>query len=287
MSTYTIEELCDIGQPIAMRMLLRCLRQGEPFVTYGAIHDALLDEMDLEEIFSTHTGAVAGSLMNRILEFDPSAPLINLMITQANGIPGRGVGSYLAARYPRRHLRDWNALSDERKLEIVAQERALIYQYGRWDEVSQALFGTDEPWPEPGNEDSDHPGDGWGGEAESDEHLALKAWVAADPARIGLGKRYGTGRTEVRLESGDEVDVVFRHDIEIRPVEVKSRRSCYDDLKRGIYQCVKYQAVVTAQMVPHSVEVQAILVTEDELPADLKARARMLGVLCKSVGRIG
>ena len=64
-------------------------------------------------------------------------------------------------------------------------------------------------------------------------------------------------------------------------VEVKSTLSTDDDLRRGVYQCVKYRAVLQAQEIPVSVSVRTMLLTERELPADLKARARQLGVLLK------
>lgn len=68
-----------------------------------------------------------------------------------------------------------------------------------------------------------------------------------------------------------------------RAVEVKSIRSGYDDLKRGIYQCVKYREVKIAEMQPYDADVEAILVTERELPPDLLERARLLGVRHKCV----
>lgn len=99
MSTYTIEDLGTEGPPIAMAMLLACLRRGEPFVTYGQIRAALEDRLGVNTIFPTQIGHVAGTLMNMILARDPDAPLINVLITRANGIPGKGVGGYLATRY--------------------------------------------------------------------------------------------------------------------------------------------------------------------------------------------
>lgn len=283
MSTYTIENLCTDGPPIAMAMLLACLRRGEPFVTYGKIRAALEPKLGVDTIFPTQIGYVAGSLMNMILEQDPDAPLINVLITRANGIPGKGAGGYLADRYRQPTLRNWDAISTARKLRIVERERQLIQRYGNWEEISQALFRTAALWPVPPLDEADHPGQGRGGEAESAEHKALKSWVAANPTRIGLSKNFGPGEAEVWLQSGDEVDVMFSNEMVFRPVEVKSIRSGYEDLKRGIYQCVKYREVKIAEMRPYDVDVEAILVTERELPPDLLERARLLNVRCKCV----
>ncbi len=283
MSTYTLDDLRSEGPPIAMAMLLACLRRGEPFVTYGQIRAALEDRIGIDTIFPTQIGHVAGALMDMILARDPDAPLINVLVTRANGIPGRGAGGYLATRYRQPRLRNWDAISNSRKRQIVDRERQLIQRYGRWQEISQALFGTDEPWPAPPPVEADYRSQGRGGEAESDEHRALKAWVAADPTRIGLSKTFGPGKPEVRLLSGDEVDVMFSREMVFRAVEVKSIRSGDEDLKRGIYQCIKYREVKIAEMQPYVADVEAILVTERELPSDLVARARLLGVRYKCV----
>lgn len=283
MSTYTIENLRSDGPPIAMAMLLACLKRGEPFVTYGQIRAALEDKLGIDTIFPTQIGYVAGALMDMILARNPDAPLINVLITRANGIPGKGAAGYLAKRYRQPSLRNWDAISKKRKLQIVERERQLILRYGRWNEISKALFGTDVPWPAPPSDEADYPRYGRGGEAESAEHKALKAWVAADPTRIGLSKTFGPGDPEVRLFSGDEVDVMFSKEKVFRAVEVKSIRSGYEDLKRGIYQCVKYREVKIAEQKPYLADVEAILVTERELPPDLLERARILGVRCKCV----
>jgi hypothetical protein len=283
MSTYTLEDLRSDGPPIAMAMLLACLKRGEPFVTYSQIRAALENKLGVDTIFPTQIGHVAGALMDMILARDPDAPLINVLITRANGIPGKGASGYLATRYRQPSLCKWNKISNSRKLQIVERERQLIQRYGRWNEISQTLFGTNAPWPAPPSDEADYPRHGRGGEAESAEHKALKAWVAADPTRIGLSKTFGPGDPEARLLSGDEVDVMFSKEMVFRAVEVKSIRSGYEDLKRGIYQCVKYREVKVAELQPYSADVEAILVTEQELPPDLLERAQILGVRCKCV----
>ena len=64
-------------------------------------------------------------------------------------------------------------------------------------------------------------------------------------------------------------------------VEVKSLRSSYDDWQRGLYQCVKYRAVLEAQEKLIKMTVRSLLLTEEELPDDLKVRARVLGITLK------
>ena len=60
-------------------------------------------------------------------------------------------------------------------------------------------------------------------------------------------------------------------------IEVKSRDSNWNDLRRGIYQCIKYRAVLHAQERGSS-SVHCLLVTERELPLDLIRLAKELEV---------
>lgn len=283
--SYTLEQLRDDGPQYAMAMLLRCIEAGEPFVTYGAIAAELEHQLGLEKIFSTHIGHVAGSLMDKILELDPRAPLINVLITRPDGVPGKGAGGYLADRYRKSALRKWEGIPRSRKLSLVDAERKKIFQYTKWPSLNRKLFGggAQSKLREPvGNEhDFDFPA--YCGPAESEEHKALKNWVAANPHRIGLGRQFGKGETEARLQSGDEVDVVFASGTTFRMVEVKSMRSNDEDFRRGVYQCVKYREVKRAEHAPYEVDVHAILVTERELTTELKERAKLLGVALKVV----
>jgi len=285
MPAYTVEELRTDGPQFAMAMLLKSIDHGESFVTYGDIRRELEYQLNIQRIFPTQIGEVAGSMMDQILAVDPDAPLINVLITRGSGIPGKGAGGYLATRYQSPRLKNWDNISKQEKLEIVERERRKVFLYKKWDSINHKLYGRDTVGKlrEKPAEETDYNSGGYGGPAESVEHKKLKAWVAADPSRIGLSKRYGSGVPEYRLMSGDEVDVMFVSQNTFRAVEVKSIRSNDDDLKRGIYQCVKYREVKTAEIAPYSSDVEAILVVERELPSELKERAKILGIKCKCV----
>lgn len=288
MSKYSVEELREKGPPFAMAMLLECLKGGESFVTYGAIRDELQYQLKIETIFPTQIGQVAGSLMNQILEVDPRAPLINALITRANGLPGAGVGSYFAKKYKVPAYNNWDTVLPMTKLDLLDREREKVLRYGRWEQINTRLFGKGAKTllrNSEGTEVDGLPRNGrsYGGEAESEEHKKLKFWVAENPHKIGLPKSFEKSEPESYLLSGDTVDVLFIDGANYVTVEVKSCRSNDDDFRRGIYQCVKYRAVKQAEHLPHKVAVRAILVTERELNEDLKARARILGVAVKCV----
>ena len=61
---------------------------------------------------------------------------------------------------------------------------------------------------------------------------------------------------------------------------IKSKRSGYDDIERGIYQCIKYRAVLIAENKVNKISkpVHVILVTEDVVPDFLKKISELLGI---------
>lgn len=267
-------------------MLLRALRSGEPFVTYGAIKTELEYQLGIKAIFTIQIGSVAGTLMNDLLGKDPKAPLLNVLITRSNGIPSKGAASYLADRYQDDRLREWDKVSKDEKLTIVERERTKIFAYPHWDKLAAELYGKpkDRRVREPeGNEYDFKAIGGRGGEAESAEHKRLKEWVSKNPGKIGVPTPQQLTTVEARLLSGDEIDVLFSSGTKFYTVEVKSSRSNDADFTRGIYQCVKYREVKRAEHAPYKIDIETILITEAELSPKLAERAKLLGVTWKQV----
>jgi hypothetical protein len=125
------------------------------------------------------------------------------------------------------------------------------------------------------------------GGGESREHRRLKFYVLENYLRIGLKGKH-IGRVEELLLSGDQVDVFFENKAQGRlvGVEVKSRISSEADLIRGVFQCVKYRAVLKASEEYEASRaggwsqrtVGVLLVTERPLPAQIGELAKRLGV---------
>lgn len=92
---------------------------------------------------------------------------------------------------------------------------------------------------------------------------------------------------EYTLLSGDRLDVYFQlKDGTQVAVEVKSDISDDADILRGIYQCVKYDAVLKAERCVHCVKgdhcpVKVILVLEREMPIEKISVASLLNVCYK------
>lgn len=127
-----------------------------------------------------------------------------------------------------------------------------VYNYGKdnWDKLAAAAgaeilslrhgnIGDAEPIPLP--EIPILSG------AESREHKALKKWAASHPEFFLEYAKFSAGENEKILSSGDRVDVYFSNGKDRLAVEVKAKNSNDDELMRGVYQCVKYRAVMRAE----------------------------------------
>ena len=84
---------------------------------------------------------------------------------------------------------------------------------------------------------------------EGKEHKSIKEYICSHPESIGI-KKVVAAKTEHDLLSGDRLDVYFecRGNKHIA-IEVKPSSSPEYDITRGIFQCVKYQAVMDAARV--------------------------------------
>lgn len=133
--------------------------------------------------------------------------------------------------------------------------------------------------PPPGADDppADPPWfSGWGG-GESEHHKALKAYVAAHPSKFGAPVD-AEAIIEFGIWSGDCIDVVFQTPKDWVAVEVKSAISGFEDCRRGIFQTIKYRAVLKAQAKcerrDDPRQVRVLLVLEGQLPAELRDIAK-------------
>ena len=163
-------------------------------------------------------------------------PTLNsLVVNKSSGLPSDGF-NYVRHTY--------SELTFESKKTEVRQRNHKAHQYD-WNWVLNAL--ELQPAKIFNNEDisaiqpSNH---GYGGEGK--EHQAIKQYICSHPESIGI-KNATFAETEHILLSGDRLDVYLeckknRH----IAVEVKPASSSDSDITRGIFQCVKYQAVMDA-----------------------------------------
>ena len=249
-------------------------------ITYGEAKRRLETEIGFDTIFPLQMGIPAGQLMNRILAVRPDCLLLNvLLVAQRDRMPSDGAGSYMAAYlgdrrlrasgYRTRHRNRWRAA-----FETIAAD---VYAFDEWEQVYLESFG--QPLsvlaiPEGHEED----GISHGRQGEGPNHKKLRLWVKKHPGEIK--RRYQGFRTEkeVVLDSADRVDVVFYGRKDTIAIEVKSKDSDETNLRRGVFQCIKYRAVMEAMDVRSEASLTAVLVTQEPLPGDLAVLARLNGV---------
>ena len=117
------------------------------------------------------------------------------------------------------------------------------------------------------------------GGGEGKEHKAIKEFVYNNPESLGIN---GVIRNEIEypLPSGDRLDVYFETSDCRYAIEVKPSTSPDDDITRGIFQCVKYKAVMEAirKIGYDKYAVKTLLVTASGLSERNKKLAEALNV---------
>jgi hypothetical protein len=115
---------------------------------------------------------------------------------------------------------------------------------------------------------------------ESMEHKRFMNLIAQYPSTIGLDGTSYFVETEFILPSADTIDVLFSNKFERIGVEVKSKISNIDDITRGLFQCVKYAALLGALNLAEKkdLKIRTILVLENSFPTQLIELKNILGI---------
>jgi hypothetical protein len=201
----------------------------------------------------------------------PIPPIQCLVVNIATGLPGEGIGWFVVKK------EDFSRLPLKRRREVVQAELQRVYAYPGWRDLLLEL-GL-----EPKKEDFTRAlcaASAVRGGGESPEHRKLKEFVARNPSAIGLPAATPLGGTEIPIASGDCLDVSFRTKSVWIAAEIKSAISTSADIARGIFQCVKYRAVLDAVLLAEGrpQNSRAILVLGGLMPPGLLSLANMLGV---------
>ena len=285
----TDENLLEHALAPAMRMLIAVALDGTT-ATYGDIKEMLERDADFSTIFATRIGMVAGSLMNRIQQVEPNAPLINvLVVNQEDRQPSKGAGGYMGRRYGEKRLLEDKAKKNYPKLWKNTFDRAAqeVYQVSKkeWAALYKKAFGKALPANkikqaraerQKGTEqDGLKTGRAYGKGGEGPFHKSLRLWVKDNPQEIRRSFAGAATETESDLDSGDRIDALYRCSDRIVVLEVKSRISNEIDMKRGVYQCVKYRAVRQAMDVRDKPLIEAYLVTETPISGEISALLKL------------
>lgn len=252
----------------ALPLLVRQASAGEP-ITY----ENLAGELGMPN--ARNLNYVLGSIGQSIIivgkEWQLEVPPIQCLVVNKNsGLPGEGISEFLGT------LSDYRKLTRRQRRQVLDVELAKIYGFSKWAGVLE-FFGLSPAEIDFGGLVDQAQKRGAG---ESEAHRVLKAYVARQPQIIGLPSFGSPGEQEYALPSGDFVDVFFENRSEHIGVEVKPMLADEGDVTRGIYQCIKYQAVLEAMQSARgrAKNVRTVLVLAGLLPKRLMALKNLLGV---------
>ncbi len=251
-NTPDLTSLRGMVLPYVLPVLIRRAKEGRP-ITYSELAEEIEREYGVVTGIGRMTwwgwpvGIVGTMVRDWGAEQDLVIPPINvIVIRKATKEPGTGA-DHVAAYF----RVDGIDMKKNRTAYMKAAAEA-VYSYGtnNWDRVAAAA-GADilplrhgkvddaEPIPLPRIPSKYGP--------ESDEHKALKKWAALHPAAFHRYGKFSTGENEKVLSSGDRLDAYFSNGKDRLAVEVKASNANDDELMRGVYQCVKYRAVMRAE----------------------------------------
>lgn len=249
-------------------ILTRWAKSGITTNTYGD----LIKELGMTRF--SGIGYVLGSIedvMKALREkTGHNIPTLNALIRGKDGLPSYGF-EYVNKQYPSMPAIDKKRLVDGMNKESV--------DYSNWDQVLQLLELKPSVVSSVKDETIIRNGKTYGS-GEGPKHKALKEYVCAHPETIGI-RNVVKSDMEYILLSGDRLDVYFELKDGTRiAVEVKSSISPDDDILRGLYQCVKYKAVLEAENKVHCCigNTRSLIVIEGHLSESNQQVKDSLGV---------
>ena len=274
----TNENLIRYAVPPLTQWLIHAAKNRSS-ITYGTAKTRLENEIGFNPLpRATRVGYPAGALMSRMLAVEPRCPLLNvLLVLERDRVPGDGAGPFMARYlddrrlaqkgFRRRHPQRWRSACDE-----IA---TAVYAFKEWDRVYADTFGEQLPEPELVPQGSEKDGIRYTRKGEGPNHRALRLWVKRHPRKVRRSYAEFRTDTEVVLDSADRVDVVYYGPDLTVVIEVKSSDSDDNDLRRGVFQCIKYRAVMEAMDIRREARVEALLVTEEKLSGGLRSLLRL------------
>lgn len=279
--------------PDALPILIKRAQEGDP-LTYSDLAQELHDIYghaikSRKELYGTVAGGVAQAIQWLSEQWnEPIPPLHAIVINKHTKHPGEGAITISPAYFAGKKL----DTEDERRAHL-REAMQDVFTYPDWDRVARAL-GSTLLVPSAGARGENDPerviplpSIQQGGGSESEEHQALKKWIAAHPEELADYGSFPVGSNEKLLSSGDRLDVYFDKGTHRLGVEVKTSKCSEDELQRGVYQVVKYRAVLRAEQkaIRHVPSAEALLVCTRQPNAETRALIKRLQVRFQQVPR--
>lgn len=227
-----------------------------------------------------HKSAQIGGVMGRIQDiidelnekYKKDIPTLNCLATNKNtGLPSDGF-DYVRT--------DYSSFPKDAQKGMVRAYNRKAHEFKEWDWVLNKLsISANQIFTkEQIKKKKISAKHGFGGEGE--EHLKIKDFIINHPEVLSI-KRVAFSQKEYVLLSGDKLDLYFECKNNTHyAVEVKPSTSPDDDVLRGIFQCVKYKAVMDAQRVADygTYENRVLLVIAGSMSKENKLIANDLGI---------
>ena len=257
----------------ALPILVRQAEAGEK-IFYGSLAEEL--GMPYAQNLNYPLGSIGNTLKQLGKLWKEEIPPIQcLVVNQSTGLPGEGISGFISDK------NEFRKLSAKKKDALVGGVLARVFSYNKWNSVLDTL----ELQPTLISESIIHEvqksaSSNRGGGGEGKEHKKLKQYIKDNPESIGIKRKNLNAETEKDLPSGDFIDVFFENKRRWVGVEVKSKISNEGDIQRGLYQCVKYRAVMEAYLSVRGwqKDVNVILALGGKFPKSLIPVRNTLGV---------
>lgn len=165
-------------------------------------------------------------------------PIHALIVNEITQLPGQGIDGFLSKPYQ-------DARSNQEKRALLEAVYHDARRYVHWPELCALLKVPLEEGALASAVEKARRAKGRGGEGP--HHLALKTYVSQNPQVVGLAFGSPAGRVEQGTAAGDCVDILFERRGLRLAVEIKPSHASDGDMLRGVFQCLKYQAVLTAE----------------------------------------
>jgi hypothetical protein len=199
----------------------------------------------------------------------PIPPIQSLVINQSSGMPGDGFyQSFTKLEAPTRQQRK----------AALQENLGKIFAYPNWLNVLKDLNLHLADDPETVNAVEGARQMMGGGEGEA--HRRLKDRIYEQPSLVNAPRAPKSREREFVIPSGDKLDVFFEYESAEYAIEVKASTSPVEDVTRGLFQCVKYEAVLTKWRAwqNRQVDICVILALGGCLPKSLIGLRSALGV---------
>ena len=225
----------------ALPVLVRQAEAGKKI-----FYSSLAEELDMPN--ARNLNYPLGSIGNELKQlgelWKEEIPLIQcLVVNQNTRLPGGGISGFISDK------NEFRNLSKKKKDDLVNRVLEKVFNYNKWNSVLDHLKLKPTLISESIiHEVQESASSNRGGGGEGEEHQKLKQYIKDNPESIGIKQKSLNAETEKNLPSGDFMDVSFENKRLWVGVEVKSKISNGGDIQRGLYQCVKYQAVMEAYL---------------------------------------